>query len=86
MNPKITHRKLGKENAWGQAWKEDNHIELDSRLVGKPYLETAIHEFLHIQEPKFSENKVTKLAKALSEFLWELEFRKVDNRERQKKT
>lgn len=79
MEPiKIIHRKLGREQAHGQAWKEDRIIEIDPRLKGIEYLETLLHEIIHIQNPKWPEIKVAGHSKQLAKILWNLGFRKTD--------
>jgi len=75
---KVVHRKLGKEQALGLAYKEDKEIHLDERMVGKEYLTTAIHELLHIHLPKFSEKQVDLLSRKLGNDLWNLKIRRVD--------
>jgi hypothetical protein len=79
MKPiEIKYRKLGKEKADGLAWKEDNIIEIDSRLKGMNMLETLIHEVAHIQNKAWGEIKVTEHSKQLAQILWDAGFRKVD--------
>lgn len=65
----IQYRKLGKERAYGLAWSDDR-IELDKRL--KPYqkLLYAIHEWLHIENPTWSETKVKKESSKIAKFLY----------------
>jgi hypothetical protein len=75
---KVVHRKLGKHKAIGLAWKEERIIELDTRLKGFDFLSVAIHEILHVQNPKWSEIKVEGHAKEMAEILWLQGFRKVD--------
>jgi hypothetical protein len=75
---KVIHRKLGREMADGLAWKDKRVIEIDERLVGRPYLEAVIHEVFHCQNPKWPEITVNHRAKELSEILFEIGFRWVD--------
>lgn len=75
---KIVHGKLGQFKADGMAFNEKRVILLDERLSGKNYLETAIHEVLHIQNPKWNEITVEGRAKEIANILWELGFRSVD--------
>lgn len=74
---KVVFRKLGRENNDGQAWQEDNLIEIDPRQTQKEMLDTVIHEKLHIVFPDWDEPKVTKTSKKLSSFLWKLGYRMV---------
>jgi hypothetical protein len=79
MKPiKVIHRKLGREQAHGQAWKDERIIEIDPRLKGLEYLETVIHEITHIQNPQWPEIKVQGHSKQTAEILWDLGFRKTD--------
>ncbi len=75
---KVVHRKLGREKADGLAYKEEKEIHLDERLKKREYLETTIHELLHIYFPLLAERKVNAIAKKMSKDLWKLKFRRVD--------
>jgi len=75
---KVVHRKLGREQAHGLAFKEEKEIHLDERLRKREYLETTIHELLHIYFPDLPERKVNAIAKKMSKDLWKLKFRRVD--------
>jgi hypothetical protein len=76
---KVIYSKLGQYKAVGLAWKEDRVIAIDKRLKGINELETIIHEIEHIQNPEWSETKVTNTAKEKAQILWDLGFIKVDN-------
>lgn len=76
--PKVVHRKLGREKAWGLAYKHSRVIHIDSRLKGKKYLTICLHELLHIYFPELSETKVDETSKGISEDLWKLKFRRTD--------
>ena len=75
---KITHKKIGRHKAVGLAYKETGEIVIDSRMQGFNHLETTIHEVLHIQNKKWSEDKVKGHSLELSTILWDLGYRKVD--------
>lgn len=75
---KVIERKLGRERAWGQAYKDDKVIEIDPRQGSKSYFETLIHEKLHIMFPEWEEGKVDRNAKILTSFLWKNKYRKVN--------
>lgn len=77
--PKVVIRKLGKEKAYGQAFVKENLIEIDPRQKPKTLLDTEIHEFLHIRFPDWSETKVKKEAKILRDYLWKLNYRKIND-------
>jgi len=73
---------LGRQKAVGLAYTDIRRILLDERLTGFDYLETAVHEILHCQNPKFSEEQVTAQGFEMADLLWKLGFRKVDNARR----
>lgn len=62
----------------GLAWTDRRTIAIDERLSGKDYLDTVIHEVLHVQNPKWPEITVEARAKEMAEILWKLGFRWVD--------
>jgi hypothetical protein len=74
---KVLERKLGQEHALGQAWMDTLEIEIDPRQRSKVYLNTLIHEALHIADPKMSETKVRKLSGILTQVLWQQNFRRI---------
>lgn len=74
----ITDKKLGRERASGQAWQGENLIEIDPRQSHKEYMDTLIHESLHIFFSDWSEQKVKKTAKKLTSVLWNENYRKVN--------
>ena len=79
MKPiKVIHRKLGREQAHGLAWKDERIIEVDPRLKGLEYLETLIHEITHIQNPKWPEIKVQGHSKQMADIIWNEGFRKTE--------
>lgn len=71
----IIERKLGREKALGQAWND--LVEIDPRQDPKEYLDTAIHELLHIAQPELSESKVVQISRLISSKLWKLGFRRI---------
>ncbi len=74
----------GKPNVYyGEAYYLENLAVIDKRLYGKQHLGTLIHEIMHLQNPDWSENKVTRLAKQMTNLIWEFEYRRVDNRTKQ---
>jgi hypothetical protein len=75
---KVIHRKLGKEQAWGQATIESNKIEIDERLKSYRYMLILIHEKLHLEFPEFSETRIRKHASKIARFMWKNHFRWVD--------
>jgi len=77
-NPIVVERKLGKHQAAGQMDYVNNVIEIDPRQESKAYLDTLIHEKIHHLAPSWSEGKVRWWANRLSKFLWEQNYRKVN--------
>ena len=74
---KIHEKKLGRERAWGLAWQGENLIEIDPRQSPRQYLNTVIHETLHILLPSFSETKIRKMGDKISEMVWKQNYRRV---------
>ena len=75
----IIERKLGRERAWGLAYQGDNLIEIDPRQDPKNYLDTLIHEMLHLIHPEWTEEEVMRTASGLAEAVWAANYRKVAN-------
>lgn len=80
--PKVIEKKLGRQKAYGLAYNEANKIHIDSRLRGKTKLATYIHEYLHILFPDFSENRILEIDSHMATYLWNLNYRQVDNKKR----
>lgn len=80
-HPKVFFRKLGRENAHGQAidWGREKYIEIDPRTRGKKLLDTYIHERLHFIFPEMEEEDVTLTGQTLADFLWKHGYRKVED-------
>lgn len=74
---KVIERKLGRERAWGQAVSGEFLIEIDPRQAPKEYLDTIIHEALHIIEPDWEEYKVCRTSRQLSALVWEMGYRRI---------
>jgi len=86
-SPKVVERKLGKHKAAGYAWNDPkdakfNTIEIDPRKEvhggTKGYMDTFIHECIHMIDPQMHEDDVAKFATDLCRMLWKHGFRKVD--------
>lgn len=75
---KVVVRKLGREQADGLAYKDYSEIHIDERLKGKDYILTLIHELIHIHQPEFSEDVVIRLSNLLTNDLWRLKIRRID--------
>jgi len=74
----VIEKKLGRERAYGQAHQDDNIIEVDPRLEPKNHLYVMVHELEHLLHTDWSETKVIKESKAISNFLWKHGYRKVN--------
>ena len=74
---KVVWRKLGREQAWGQATIGESLIEIDPRLGAKRQLEVLCHEQVHLTFPEMSEADVDRAGKDLARLLWAQNYRKV---------
>jgi hypothetical protein len=74
---KVEEKKLGREGAVGLAYQGENLIEIDPRQTSKDYLDTLIHETLHILFPEMSEYRVGKTANVITKIVWEKGYRRV---------
>lgn len=75
---KVIHKKL--RGDMGQTLGRANsriYIDPTRHRTAKQYLDTCIHEKLHLMFPEMSETEVRRRAKDLREFLWGLGFRQV---------
>lgn len=86
--PKIVYRPLLKHSAYGMATQllhtEHNEgkdqptealLEIDSRLSGRPKMETEIHEAFHLACPWAPEIVVTQTSRYIAMILWHLGYR-----------
>ena len=74
---KVIDKKLGRQKAVGQAYTDSRIIEVDPRQRSKNYLDTLIHEMLHVYNPEWSENKVTKTANEMTDIIWQKNYRRI---------
>jgi len=74
---KVIDKKLGRQKAVGQAYADSRIIEVDPRQRSKNYLDTLIHEMLHVYNPEWSENKVTKTANEMTDIIWQKNYRRI---------
>jgi len=75
---KVEHAKLGQFQAEGLAYKDEKRIVIDKRLKGRKYLLCLIHELTHIHLPDFTEEQVVQFSERLTNDLWSLKIRRVD--------
>ncbi len=73
---RIVERKLGRERALGQSIHGERLIEIDPRQHGKSYLDTLVHEALHLVFPDLAEREVGRAARRLTEVLWTSGYRR----------
>lgn len=73
----VIERPLGREKALGLAWVDKNRIEIDGRLKSKQYLNTLIHELLHIYNANWSETKVDQTATEMCNIIWSKNYRRI---------
>ena len=74
---KVIDKKLGRQKAVGQAYTDARIIEVDPRQRSKNYLDTLIHEMLHVYNPEWSETKVTKTANEMTDIIWQKNYRRI---------
>ena len=74
---KVIDKKLGRQKAVGQAYTDARVIEVDPRQRSKSYLDTLIHEMLHVYNPEWSESKVTKTANEMTDIIWQKNYRRI---------
>ena len=74
---KVKERKLGREGAYGQAWKSAALIEIDPRQTERARLDTLIHETLHVILPDHSDTAIRGLATRMVRVIWKDGWRRV---------
>lgn len=80
----VIYSALGRQKAWGIADIGDNTIYMDRKLKGVKEMEVLIHESLHLVNPIMEEKDIIKWSILITNTLWNLGFRKVDNNEDQR--
>ena len=74
---RVVERKLGRERAWGQCWQHRGLVEIDPRQDSKSYLNTMLHEMLHLYFKPASEWTVANVADRMSDALWRKGYRRI---------
>ena len=74
---KVIDKLLGRQKAVGQAYSDARIIEIDPRQTSKNYLDTLIHELLHVYAPNWSETKVSKTANEMTDIIWKKNYRRI---------
>lgn len=82
MRIRVIKKKLGRENACGEATLGTSTIYIDPRTTthggNKAYLGTLIHEALHLLNPDYSETEVIRQEAAIAQLLWKEGYRRTD--------
>ena len=80
---RIVERKLNRRlgpnirKIFGLAHTPDNLLEIEPRQKPRAFLNTLIHELLHVEFPELGECAVCRIAGEITEQLWLLNFRRV---------
>lgn len=74
---KIVDRKLGRQKAWGMCNFDTKLLEVDPRQDSKNYLDTMVHEMLHLYFPDEPEWRITKVATRMTNELWKRKYRRI---------
>lgn len=61
---------------WGYAYPTVRRIEISTNLTDKQYMDTMIHEILHVLYPHDSETKISKHASTIRWYLWKAGYRR----------
>lgn len=75
--PRIRERKLGREGNWGQHWSGTRNIEIDPRQPSRKYLNTLIHELLHMFFPDLNEDTVLLIGDRMEKVIWKKDYRRM---------
>jgi hypothetical protein len=75
----LIEKKLGREKAFGEAVYPEKTIYVDPRQKSKEYMDTLIHELLHVMPLSrgWSEEDVEKSAEIVTYFLWKQGYRRI---------
>ena len=76
---RVQDKKLGKLGAVGYCYPDEKLVLVDPRQNSKEYLDTLIHELLHVFPPSkhWDEETVNKVAGQLTHHLWDAGFRRI---------
>lgn len=76
---------LESDGCVGQCWPgtyEDNRMEVDPRQTQIDYMDTLIHEALHMLFPKAQERKILKCGTSIATLLHRLGYRRMTPRKK----
>ena len=71
---KVRERKLRKY--LGYAYKDDGMVDINPNQTPRQYLDTLIHEILHILYPEDSETKISRNAATITHHIWKKNYRR----------
>lgn len=74
---KVQERKLRKY--LGYAYIGEDKVELDPTQKPRQYLDTLIHEILHLMYPEDSETKISRNAATITHHIWKKGYRRLDS-------
>jgi len=74
---KVQERRLNKY--LGYAYPEHNLVEITPNQRPRQYLDTLIHELLHVMYPEDSETKISRNASTITHHIWKKGYRRVDS-------
>lgn len=72
---RVRERKLRKY--LGYAYTDKNLVEITPDQSPRQYLDTLIHEILHIMYPEDSETKISRNASTLTHHIWKKNYRRL---------
>ncbi|MGV0949138.1 MAG: hypothetical protein ACOYB3_00555 [Azonexus sp.] len=78
MRFRVYSRKIyEKKGCVGLCWPgSGTGMEVDPRLSPKDYLDTVVHEALHLLFPKAKETKILRAGTSVANLLWRLGYRR----------
>ena len=74
----VVECKLGRQDVVGLAYPQERIVEIDPRQCPSKYLDTLIHEALHIEFPERGERKILRAGHAIAKVVWQMGFRKIE--------
>ena len=72
---KVQERKL--RYYYGYAYPDKSLVEINPNLKPRQYLDTLIHELLHVMYPEDSESKISQNASTITHHIWKKNYRRV---------
>jgi hypothetical protein len=72
---KVQERRL--RYYWGYAYPDKKLVEITPNLSDRQYLDTLIHEILHVLYPEASETKISRHASTITHHIWKKGYRKL---------